>query len=124
MNKNGYTGLELLGLIIILGVITILATNKISHAFSDDPNYLYKSEQKLILLLAKNYGNDKINELKELKNSKTITVNDLIVNGYLTPSNDEGDYFDPRNNKRKMNDINIKITYDDKKKQIETKFME
>lgn len=124
MNNKGYSLLEILGLIIVLGFFAALTTSKVSHAFSDDPDNLYKSEQKLILTVAKNYGKDNIEELIEHKNSRIITVDDLVVNGYLNPTNEKGDYLDPRDNTRIMNDINIKITYNEEKDEIKTELME
>ena len=124
MNNKGYSALEILAIIVIIGIFSLLATTKISHAFSDDPDNLYKSEQKLILSIAKNYGMDHIKEIKDHKNSRTISIDDLVVNGYLNASNENGDYLDPRDNNRVMNDINIKIIYDEEKEEIETKIME
>lgn len=124
MNNKGYSALEILAIIVIVGMFSLLATTKISHAFSDNPDNLYKSEQKLILSIAKNYGMDHIEEIKEHKNSRTISIDDLVVKGYLNASNDSGDYLDPRDNNRVMNDINIKIIYDEEKDEIETKIVE
>jgi len=106
--KNGFSAPEMIALIILLGVIFIGTTIKLSHVFDDNGEELYNMEVVTILNVAKNYGEKKVDELKE--NSMTITVGNLIEEGYLF-ADKESTYIDPRDNSKTLDDLKITLTY-------------
>lgn len=114
MKKNGYTGVELLIVIIVLGVVTfgILATT--SSSFKDNTEDLYSETKYLIENQAELYGESDgvIAELQE-KGNKVISVNDLVVSGYYVADDKSGNVIDPRNNKSTLNNLKIKLSYVD-----------
>ena len=109
MNKKGYTVLELLIVIIVFGIITAVTLSATSYAFRDNTDEYYESKVSDIESNARRYGST----LEELKTegSKVITVKELVDAGYLSSDNKNGDIIDPRNEKKTMNNVKIKITY-------------
>lgn len=113
MKKNGYTLIELLVLIGVMGVAVFIILSKTSYAFKDNTDELHKSEINLILRQAKEYGKS----LEELKDEKEmiIMVADLVENSYLAASED-GNVYDI--NGEKINDLKIKIIYDEEDEEV------
>lgn len=112
MNRKGYTIIELIIVMIVFGVITAITISATSYAFKDNSDEFYKVRVSNIESNAKRYAMT-IDELKT-EGSKVITVNDLVDNGYLSPDNDKGDVIDPRNSKATLNNVKIKLTYNEK----------
>ena len=114
MKKNGYTGVELLIVIIVLGVVTfgILATT--SSSFKDNTEDLYEETKYLIENQAELYGESAgvITELQE-KGNKVISVNDLVLSGYYVADDKSFNVIDPRNNKSTLNNLKVKLSYVD-----------
>ncbi len=111
--KRGYTVIELLVLIIVLGVITAITIGTTSYAFADHSEEYYKVKIANIESNAKRYAMS----IEQLKTDKTmiITVKDLVKKGYISKDNSEGDIIDPRNSKATLNNMKIKISYDEEK---------
>ena len=65
MNKKGYTVVDLVIVIAVLGIMTVFMISKVSYALSDDNSQMYDLEVKLIETQAKAYGSTKIEELKQ-----------------------------------------------------------
>ena len=110
MKRNGYTWIELLAVIVILGIGAFITIRKVSYALVDNTDELYQNDIYSILESAKLYGNDNLEELKN-NNSMIITVQDLIDNNYLS-SDEEGNYKDIRTKGAVLNNIQIAIIYD------------
>ena len=110
MNK-GYTVIELLVVIIIFGVITAVTISTTSYAFENHSEEYYKVKIKDIESNAKRYAmkNEKV------QNGETviITVKDLVDAGYLSGDNENDDIVDPRNSKATLNNMKIKLTYNE-----------
>lgn len=121
-NKNGYTVIDLVIVIAVLGVITFLTISKVSYALSDDKSEVYKLEVKLIETQAKAYGNTIKEELKN--ESKTITVNNLIADKFLQPDDDNGKIKDPRDDAKTLNDKKIKLSYNAELDEVQVKYMD
>lgn len=93
-NKRGFTLIELLCVIVLLALITVIASTGIMSLSSKSKENLYCAKLEMIESLARDYG---IKYEKELNNSPTlyngyksmkIKVNDLVLNGSLEPDND------------------------------------
>ena len=104
-------------IIAILSIYTIgyfIIVNKISYAFTfNETEELYNSETTLILNSAKLYGSNNLDLFKK-QNTIYITVNDLVKSGFLYAS-DDGKFHDYVNEEKTLNDLKIKITYQDDK---------
>ena len=116
-NKNGYSAIELVVLIAILGVAFTIAIIFISSKFDDGKQSAYDTEIKYILYRATNYGETIKEELKDAKNGITITVKKIVEKGFLVP-NDQGKIADPRNENHTLDELQIKITYDAKTDEV------
>lgn len=113
MNKKGFTFIELLAVLILISIVILIAVPSIKYADKKLHEKSYKTKSELILNAAKEYGDD----YKEIilyssygtvytdpssgstYPSVTITIRDLLNNGYVTKDNDikENDILDPRN---------------------------
>ncbi len=113
MKKNGYTIVELLVVIGVLGLVVLITLATTSYAFKDHSQEYYETRMNGIKKMAVLYG-EKSETLKEEKNM-VITVNDLVKEGYLH-GDKAGKIADPRNSKGSLNGIKIKISIDDEGK--------
>lgn len=111
MNKNGYTLIELLVLIIGLGVVTLIILPKLSTAFYNNNEELYQESLNSFLNNATLYGNNVVKEEIKENDNYIITINDLVKAGYASLLN--GDIKDVNGNS--MLNIKIKLIYDESK---------
>ena len=109
-NKNGYTTMQMLIVIAVLGVFTLAMLGATSHAFKDNSEERYDEKVHLIIKQARDYANT-LDNLKD-DGILIITVNDLINNDYYAPDNEAGHVIDPRNSKANLNGLKIKLTYE------------
>ena len=110
MKKNGYTLIELLIVVVVLGVVSFLTINKVSHSLVDNTDEIYKEDIYSILESAKVYGEANKETLME-SSSMVITVQDLIDNDYVG-CDDNGNYIYVRSDGATLNDLKIVISYD------------
>jgi len=108
MNNRGYTGKELLIVIMVMGVLTMLIIGSTSNAFKDKTGDYYNEIEHAIEKQAVLYGNT-LDNLKE-EGHLMITLDDVINAGYFI-ANEDGNVVDPRNSKNTLNEIKIKLTY-------------
>lgn len=106
-NNRGYTVVELIVVILVVGVIAFVCINKASYAFSDQEIAVTELMEQKIELIEKQaikYGEDNKDLFEE---SKTIYIRliDLIENKYLLNNSDS-----EINNNQK-----IKLEYKDDK---------
>lgn len=110
-NKKGFTLIELLCVIVLLAVITVIATTGIMNLSHDSKENLFCAKIEMIEATAKDYGASYEKELNlstEYYNgykSITITIHDLVVAGKLEPDKDEL-VLNPIDNSS-MNDLEI-----------------
>ena len=97
MKKNGYTVVELLVLIGIIALSAVLILPKLSLAFQDKREDIYKTDLRTYLKDAEIYGETKKEEIKS-QDEYIVTIND--------------DVKDPRN-QSSMLGVKIKLSYDD-----------
>ncbi len=111
MNNKGYTTLQMLIVMAVLGVCTLATIGLTSNAYKDNSEELYDEKVHLIMKQAKEYGKTLTN-LKDEKNL-IITVNDLVKNDYYVADNKDGEIVDPRNSKATLNGLKLKLSYND-----------
>lgn len=108
MKKNGYTGLDILILILILTVSAIIILPRIAYAFTDEKDELYNDNLALYLKQAEKYGNANKDSIKKSE-SIVVTIQDLIDAGYIGLKGEQ--IIDIRDNKTVINDLKIKLIY-------------
>ena len=95
MNKKGFTLMELLCVIALLAIITTIASVSVINLANKSKENLYCAKLELISSAAKTYA---VGYEYELNNSTTyydgyksltITVNDLVTSGTLSPDKDD-----------------------------------
>lgn len=113
MNKKGFTLVEILCVIVLLALITVMATAGIMSMSKNSKENLYCAKIEIIETMASEYA---VKYEKELNNSidlyngyksLKIKVNDLVVNGKLEPDKDQN-VLSPLDNSV-MNDVEIII---------------
>lgn len=112
MNNKGFTFIEILSVIVIIALITLIAIPTIRYADGKILESNYKTKVELIKTRAVEYGNDFEDVILFSDNiefyedeegntypSITITVGDLLSNGYITSdTKEEDEVLDPRDN--------------------------
>ncbi len=116
LNKLGYTKVELLIVVVLLGIVAFITINSTSYAFEVDDKKAVNELVKLIELEAEEYGMDHL-ELFEDTTVTTITVEDLVSEN-LIGTDDEGQVLNPANSKESYNDKRIKLEYNSKNNKI------
>lgn len=112
MKKNGYTALEMLVVIVVLGVFTIGILSATSYAYQDRSIIYYEEIEHIIEKEAKLYGEREIINSVKNEGNLVITLNDLVTAGYYVADDKEGNVIDPRNSKATLNGLKIKLTYE------------
>ncbi len=108
MNSRGYTGKELLIVIMVMGVLTMGIIGFTSNAYKDKTEDYYGELVHSMENQAALYGNT-LDSLKE-EGHLTITLDDVIEAGYFVADSD-GKVVDPRNKNGDLNSTKIKLTY-------------
>lgn len=109
MKKNGYTTIELLSIIGVLGIFTIIILASTSYAYKDRSSIYFNQIVEVAERQAELYGNT-LSNLKE-EGSLVITLGDLVEKGYYVADDTEGNVNDPRNSKDTLNGLKIKLVY-------------
>ena len=112
MEKNGFTIVDILIIIAVLGVSALIIIPRVSNALieSDNKEEAYKEILGNYLAIAEIYGNDKKDAVKE-SDGMIVSVDDLIKAGYLHTSLDE--IVDIRDNTTRMNNIKFSLIYNE-----------
>ena len=110
-NKKGFTLIEILCVVALLAIITTIASASVINLSKASKENLYCAKLELIESAAKTYSASLIYELNQSTTyyegykSITITINDLIKSGNLSPDKDDS-VLSPLNNEV-MNDLEI-----------------
>ena len=107
-SKNGYTVIELVVLIAILGVVTLVFLTKTSYIFKKEQSAKI-NDDAVIENQAEKYAESIKEELKE-ENTKVILVQTLIDNNYLV-ADENGKYVSREDETKYLNDEKIEISY-------------
>lgn len=81
MNKHAFTLIELLGVIIILGIIGMIVTPIVQNAIGDSDKKLCEYQYELYKKAAKGYVDS-----NPYKAKSSITLQELVDKGYLESS--------------------------------------
>ena len=110
-NKKGFTLIEILCVIVLIGILSVIATISIVNLSSKSKENLYCAKIELIENIAESYGIKyelELNNSNELYNgckSLKIKVRTLVDAGKLEPDK-KNDVINPKDNTI-MNDIDI-----------------
>ena len=116
MNKLGYSKIEILIVIVLLGVVAFITINKTSYAFAVDERGAREEVKYLIEVQAEDYALANTT-LFEDTNTTYISVDDLIEAGYLV-GNEDGLLTDPADSKKNFNDTKVRLDYDKEKNDV------
>ena len=87
MNKKGFTLAELIGVIVVLSLICLITVPAIASVLKTNKKSLCETQLNNILAAAKSYASENLLSMpisdEEGKNTRTITIQDLIDNGYI-----------------------------------------
>ena len=84
MNKKGFTLVELISVIVILGVIALIVFPNVLSTITKGKNNISNDNKKLIITGAKNYVADHLNDFKSVDGKVyCISVATLYNNGYV-----------------------------------------
>ncbi len=90
--KKGFTMVELLVTIIILGILTTLAYFGVSTILNRGSNSYYDSQENMLILAGREYFSDYRDKLpKDIGKTASVTLDTLIKESYIAPVKDEDD---------------------------------
>ena len=90
MKKSGFTLLELLATIIILGLLTTIVIGVILPLLNRGNDEYYKNQENMLVLAARDYFADNRSRLpKEIGETSTVTLKELIEGKYIDPIKDK-----------------------------------
>lgn len=81
MQNKGYTIPELIVVIVVVGIFSLVAINKVSYAFVDNDSLTEETEKLILIKTSTDYANSILDTLKE--NDVYITGKDLVEANYL-----------------------------------------
>lgn len=81
--KKGFTLVELLGVIIVLAVISLITIPAITDSLNQYEKNLCDTQISYMIAAAKNWGVDHLLQLPEEGEEMTITLSELIQQGYM-----------------------------------------
>lgn len=122
LNKFGYTKVEVLVVVILLGIVAFITINSTSYAFAIDTTDSVKEVKALIEKQAEEYALENLSLFDEAS-TNYILVSDLVENGYMM-TNDEGMVTSPDNSGKTFNDNKIKVEYDKENNKVEATFID
>ena len=114
MNKKGFTLVELLAVIAILGIITGIATLSVFTIQNSSNKKTYETKVKMIERASELYGEENKRNITECDTYTSITVKTLLDEDYLSADKIESGVsyvIDPRD-KTSLNDKIINICKD------------
>lgn len=117
LNKLGYTKIEILVIVILLGVVAFITINKTSYAFAIDNSDATNEVKKLIEIQAEDYALDNASVLFKETNTTFISVADLVEEGYLI-GNNEGLITNPADTTKNYNSNKIKLEYEEEQNKV------
>ncbi len=121
LNKFGYTKVELMIVVVLVGIVAFITINKTSYAFAIDNTDSQEEVKNLIEIQAEDYAMDNLSLFEE-SDTNYIIVDDLVENGYMI-GNDKGLVLDPVDNNKTYNDGKIKLEYNKDKNEVKATFI-
>lgn len=115
MNNKGFTLVEILAVLVLLGIIIIIVAPNISKSNDSTKKKLLDNKINQIKKVAVTYGQDYKNEFENectIDGNKydciEIKVSDLIANNYINAEDESNNIINPYNNKI-LNNCEIQI---------------
>lgn len=106
MKKSGFTLVELMAVIILLGILGLIAVPVVTNIINDNKESLYKSQLVLIQEQAEKWAYENLDMLPSRENEQiTLTILELKKNGKLPL-----DLRNPKTNELFPNDMQVAIT--------------
>lgn len=106
MNREGFSLIELLGVISVLAVLSLIIAVPVTDSIKKSNIEACKSQLKTIIKASELWGKENIYSLPaEINEEKTITISQLKTDGFL-----ENDLKNPINKQEFPDSIEIKIT--------------
>lgn len=103
--KKGFTLVELLGVVVLLGIIATIVVTIVDRSLKENRKNAYNIQINSIVENIKNYFADNPELLPDLSQSYTITLGDLKEKGYITK-----DVISPISSKKFSDDTIITVT--------------
>ncbi len=116
MNKFGYSKVEILIVIVLLGIVAFIAINKTSYAFAVNEKDAVNEVKYLIEVQAKDYAMANTTLFDETSTTY-ISVDDLVEAGYLM-GDANGIVTDPTDENKNFNDKKVKLEYDEENNDV------
>ena len=116
MNKLGYSKIEILVVIVLLGIVAFITINKTSYAFAVDGTEAVDEVKYLIEVQAEEYALANTSLFEET-NTTYISVDDLIEAGYLV-GNEAGILTDPTDTSKSFNDKKVRLEYNESENNV------
>lgn len=116
LNQLGYTKIELLVIVLLLGVVAFITINQTSYAFAIDNSDAVNDVKRMIVIQAEDYALDHLEIFEETKTT-FISVNDLVDEGYMI-ANEDGLVTNPSEPDKSFNDNKIKLEYQEEKNDV------
>lgn len=96
--KRGFTLVELLSVIIILGLVGLIAIPSITRLLSDSKDKLYNKQVEVIVNATREWGVENVDRISSTKKTY-ISIRNLITDGYI----EQNTIKDPRSTKEDLN---------------------
>ncbi len=103
MRKNGFTLVELIGVIVILAIIIGIAVSSFNTISKRLKEKSYENKIKYIETIAASYGDD--------TGDSAVFIDTLVKEGYLEADNENGEVYDPRDHSL-LNCFVVEIHYE------------
>lgn len=122
LNKLGYTKIEVLVVVVLLGIVAFITINSTSYAFAIDQTESVSEVKSLIEKQAEEYALENLDLFAEAS-TNYILVSDLVDNGYMM-TNSEGMVTSPDNSGKTFNENKIKLEYNKDKNEVVATFID
>lgn len=110
MNKKGFTLVELLAVIVLLGLIALIAAPAITGIIKKSKESLSESQKQSIEMSAKNWATDNMSKLPKNHGSCIIVTLSMLQNGGYA----DLEMKDPKTGDKLAGSLKIKISRDRK----------
>lgn len=121
LNKWGYSKIEVLIVVVLLGIVAFVTINKTSYAFAIDNSKAVEEYINLIEIQAEDYAMDNLDIFKET-DTTYISVDNLVEEKYLI-GDENGFITDPSDSTKNFNNNKIKLEYNRDKNRVKATFI-